>query len=125
MESKKIAYFCMEFGLHESLTIFSGGLGVRAGDLLKAARDAECPMVGIGILWDEGYTKQCIDAAGKPYDVYPKTSREHLKPLKMQELADTLGIHVSTVSRAISGKWIETPRGIFPLKFFCNHKFHL
>ncbi len=43
---------------------------------------------------------------------------EHLKPLKMQELADTLGIHVSTVSRAISGKWIETPRGIFPLKFF-------
>ncbi len=43
---------------------------------------------------------------------------EHLKPLKMQELADTLGIHVSTVSRAISGKWIETPRGIFPMKFF-------
>jgi RNA polymerase sigma-54 factor len=43
---------------------------------------------------------------------------EHLKPLKMQDVADALGIHNSTVSRAISGKWIETPRGIFPMKFF-------
>ena len=43
---------------------------------------------------------------------------DHLKPLKMQEVADALGIHNSTVSRAISGKWIETPRGIFPMKFF-------
>jgi len=43
---------------------------------------------------------------------------ESLKPLKMQEIADSVGIHVSTVSRAISGKWIETPRGIFPMKFF-------
>ncbi|MBI4565427.1 MAG: RNA polymerase factor sigma-54 [Planctomycetes bacterium] len=43
---------------------------------------------------------------------------EYLKPLKMQEVADAVGIHVSTVSRAISGKWIETPRGIFPMKFF-------
>ena len=43
---------------------------------------------------------------------------EHLRPLKMQEVADALGIHLSTVSRAISDKWVETPRGIFPLKFF-------
>lgn len=42
----------------------------------------------------------------------------HLKPLKMQEIADKLGIHVSTVSRAISDKYVQTPRGIFPLKFF-------
>ncbi len=43
---------------------------------------------------------------------------DHLRPLKMQEVADALGIHLSTVSRAISEKWVETPRGIFPLKFF-------
>ncbi len=42
----------------------------------------------------------------------------HLRPLKMQEVADALGIHVSTVSRAISDKWVQTDRGIFPLKFF-------
>lgn len=43
---------------------------------------------------------------------------EHLRPLKMQDVADTIGVHVSTVSRAISDKWVETPRGIFPLKYF-------
>ncbi len=43
---------------------------------------------------------------------------EHLKPLRMQDVADAVGIHLSTVSRAISEKWVETPRGIFPLKFF-------
>ena len=43
---------------------------------------------------------------------------EHLKPLKMQEVADSLGIHVSTVSRALAAKYVETPRGIFPMKFF-------
>lgn len=43
---------------------------------------------------------------------------EHLKPLKMQEVADALGIHLSTVSRAISEKWVDTPKGIYPLKFF-------
>ena len=43
---------------------------------------------------------------------------EHLRPLKMQEVADAVGIHLSTVSRAIHDKWVETPRGVFPLKFF-------
>jgi RNA polymerase sigma-54 factor len=42
----------------------------------------------------------------------------HLKPLKMQEVADEVGVHVSTVSRAISDKFIQTPRGVFPMKFF-------
>jgi RNA polymerase sigma-54 factor len=42
----------------------------------------------------------------------------HLRPLKMQEIADRVGIHVSTVSRAIADKWVQTPRGIVPLKYF-------
>ncbi|MGH7163828.1 MAG: RNA polymerase factor sigma-54 [Planctomycetota bacterium] len=49
---------------------------------------------------------------------YLELGREHLKPLKMQEIADRVGIHVSTVSRAIADKWVQTPRGIVPLKFF-------
>ncbi|MCZ6787874.1 MAG: RNA polymerase factor sigma-54 [Planctomycetota bacterium] len=44
--------------------------------------------------------------------------KSHLRPLKMQEVADRVGIHVSTVSRAIADKWVQTPRGIYPLKFF-------
>jgi len=49
---------------------------------------------------------------------YLDFGKEHLKPLKMQEIADRVGIHVSTVSRAIADKWAQTPRGIVPLKFF-------
>jgi RNA polymerase sigma-54 factor len=42
----------------------------------------------------------------------------HLKPLKMQDIADRVGVHVSTVSRALAGKYVQTPRGVFPLKHF-------
>jgi len=54
----------------------------------------------------------------KVQDEYLDYGRSHLKPLKMQEIADRVGIHVSTVSRAIADKWVQTPRGIVPLKFF-------
>lgn len=66
----KVAYFCMEYGLHEDFKIYSGGLGILAGDHMKAARDAGLPLVGIGILWNQGYTKQLIGDDGRPYDVF-------------------------------------------------------
>ena len=71
----------MEFGLHESFPIYSGGLGILAGDIMKAACDQERALVGIGILWDEGYTIQKIDENGQPYDQFVKTTREYLNPL--------------------------------------------
>jgi RNA polymerase sigma-54 factor len=43
---------------------------------------------------------------------------EHIQPLKMQQIADQVGVHVTTVSRAVDDKWVQTPRGIFPLKRF-------
>ena len=63
-----VAYFCMEFGLDESFPVYSGGLGILAGDLLKAAKDLDLPFIGVGILWDEGYTDQFIDKDLRPYD---------------------------------------------------------
>lgn len=66
----RVAYFCMEFGLHEDFRIYSGGLGILAGDILKAAKDMEAPLVGVGILWRQGYTCQKIDENGFPYDSY-------------------------------------------------------
>ena len=84
--AKSIAYFCMEYGLHESFPIYSGGLGVLAGDTMKAAGDLKSAFVGIGILWDEGYTVQKIDAEGRPYDQYPKTPRDRLKILISTQL---------------------------------------
>ncbi len=59
-----IAYFSMEFGLHETLPIYSGGLGVLAGDHLKEASDAGLPLIGIGLLYGEGYFTQRISESG-------------------------------------------------------------
>jgi len=70
-EIPRIAYFCMEYGLHEELPIYAGGLGILAGDYLKAAHDLNLPVVGIGILWAQDYTEQYIGEDGRPYDVYP------------------------------------------------------
>lgn len=75
----QVAYFCMEFGLDPSFTIYSGGLGILAGDLIKSAHDLELPMIGVGILWDEGYTNQFIDKHLNPYDCAQEYSREHLE----------------------------------------------
>lgn len=75
-----IAYYCMEFGLSEHLPIYSGGLGILAGDILKAAKDAELPMVGIGIFWSEGYCHQVRDERGQPRDGWLPTPRGALRP---------------------------------------------
>lgn len=75
----RVAYFCMEFGLHEDFRIYSGGLGILAGDILKAAYDAGDPMVGVGILWRQGYTEQRIDANGFPYDSYHEYKYDFLE----------------------------------------------
>lgn len=75
----KVAYFCMEFGLHEDLKIYSGGLGILAGDILKAAKDEKLPLIGMGILWRQGYTTQLIGENGKPYDCFPEYRYDFLE----------------------------------------------
>lgn len=66
-----VAYFCMEYGLHESFPIYSGGLGILAGDYIKAAHDLRAPMVAVGLLYERGYCVQRIGADGRPYEEYP------------------------------------------------------
>src|SRR5438132_11036 len=56
-----VAYFSLEFGLTEALPIYSGGLGVLAGDHLKAANDLDLPLVGVGLLYRQGFGRQRID----------------------------------------------------------------
>lgn len=74
-----VAYFCMEFGLHEDLPIYSGGLGILAGDYLKAAHEENLPVVGVGILWRKGYTRQLINEEGSPYDLEERYSFDALQ----------------------------------------------
>src|SRR5690606_4590550 len=70
LDSPRAAYFCMEYGLDARLPIYSGGLGILAGDTLKAAHDLGVPMVALGIRWKQGYTRQVIDADGQQEDAY-------------------------------------------------------
>jgi len=65
------AYFSMEFGLSEALPIYAGGLGVLAGDHLKSASDLGVPIVGVGLLYQEGYFRQALDAQGRQQELYP------------------------------------------------------
>ncbi|HEX6210481.1 MAG TPA: alpha-glucan family phosphorylase, partial [Methylomirabilota bacterium] len=67
----RVAYFSMEFGLDDALPLYSGGLGVLAGDYLKTASDLDVPVVGVGILWQQGYFRQVLDAGGGQTEVYP------------------------------------------------------
>ena len=66
-----IAYFCAEYGFHESLGIYSGGLGVLAGDHMKTASDMALPLIGVGLMYRKGYFRQTIDADGHQEHAYP------------------------------------------------------
>ena len=66
-----VAYFSMEFGLGGGLPLYAGGLGVLAGDYLKAASDLGVPLVGVGLLFQEGYFRQVVDADGRQLETYP------------------------------------------------------
>src|SRR5688572_6424712 len=70
LRSRPVAYFSAEFGIHESLPIYSGGLGVLAGDHLKSASDLGVPMVGVGLLYAQGYFLQRVDREGWQQETY-------------------------------------------------------
>ncbi|MGB2905209.1 MAG: alpha-glucan family phosphorylase, partial [Candidatus Dechloromonas phosphoritropha] len=73
-----IAYFCAEFGFHESLPIYSGGLGILAGDHCKAASDMGLPFIGIGLLYHQGYFHQTLDADGNQQATYSDSDFDDL-----------------------------------------------
>lgn len=66
-----VAYFSMEFGLSEAFPLYAGGLGILAGDYLKTASDLGLPVIGVGLLYQEGYFRQLVDANGQQREAYP------------------------------------------------------
>ncbi len=108
MEST-VAYFCMEYGLNEELHTYAGGLGILAGDHLKGAADLGLALVGIGILWQNGYTTQLIGEERRPYDVYPHFHYDFLE--------DTgITVSVQVAERTVRAKaWRVTRYGNAPL----------
>jgi len=71
-EKCRIGYFSFEYGIDESLPIYSGGLGILAGDHLKSSSDLGVPLVGIGLLWQKGYLRQVLNLDGWQSEAYPQ-----------------------------------------------------
>lgn len=79
------AYFCAEYGLHESLPIYSGGLGVLAGDHIKACSDLGAPMTFVGLFYRQGYFVQHISPEGRQQDLYHELNPEELSLIPVHE----------------------------------------
>lgn len=88
------AYFSLEFGLTESIPIYSGGLGLLAGDHLKSASDLNVPLVGVGLLYREGYFHQRLSKDGWQQEYYPRTEFDTL-PVEKQTCPDGSPLLVS------------------------------
>ena len=100
-----VAYFCAEFGFHESLPIYSGGLGILAGDHCKAASDMRLPFVGVGLLYRQGYFSQTIDTEGNQHAVYTDSDFESL-PVTPVRRADgsEVKVYVTLPGRRVTCK---------------------
>lgn len=105
-----VAYFCAEYALHESLPIYSGGLGVLAGDHLKSASDLGIPLVAIGLLYRFGYYRQEINADGTTGIAYPRYDFEQLA---IHDTGKSISLPIGT--RVVSAKIWHADVGRVPL----------
>ena len=103
-----IAYFCAEYGFHESLGIYSGGLGILAGDHMKTASDMALPAIGVGLLYRKGYFRQTIDADGHQEHDYPDYDLTRLPLGRVQDSSGRpLNVTVALPGRDLSiAVWI-------------------
>ena len=102
-ETDLVAYFCAEFGFHESLPIYSGGLGILAGDHCKAASDLGIPFVAVGILYRQGYFIQTIDEHGNQLAHYTPTDFHQLPLTRVEDgKGQPLVIDVELPERTVS-----------------------
>jgi glycogen phosphorylase len=111
-----IAYFSMEYGLHESLPIYSGGLGVLAGDHLKTASDLGLPLVGVGLAYTEGYFRQFLNDDGWQNERYPINDWHRLPVLPVKDSkGERLLIHVAYPGRTVIAQLWKVQVGRVPL----------
>jgi starch phosphorylase len=105
LRPRPVGYFSAEFGLHESVPIYSGGLGVLAGDHIKSASDLDIPLVGVGLFYGQGYFRQHLDRNGWQQEEYLETD---LNQLPMEPAIASKGgpvtVEVETRSGAIRAK---------------------
>jgi starch phosphorylase len=98
LRPRPVGYFSAEFGLHESLPIYSGGLGVLAGDHVKSASDLDIPLVGVGLFYGQGYFLQRLDKTGWQKEEYIRTDINQL-PMQPAIGANGEPVHVEIHTR--------------------------
>src|SRR5216684_2938061 len=105
LQTRPVAYFSAEFGLHESMPIYSGGLGVLAGDHIKSASDLGIPLIGIGLFYGQGYFRQRLDRNGWQQEEYLPTD-VNLLPMEpaIGTKGETVTVQIETRSGAIRAK---------------------
>jgi starch phosphorylase len=105
LRPRPVAYFSAEFGMHESLPIYSGGLGVLSGDHIKSASDLDIPLVGIGLFYGQGYFRQLLDGNGWQREEYLQTDVNHL-PMQpaIGKNAEPVVVEVNTRGGSIRAK---------------------
>ena len=105
LRSRPVAYFSAEFGLHESLPIYSGGLGVLSGDHIKSASDLDIPLIGIGLFYGQGYFLQRLDENGWQREEYLQTDVNRL-PMQpaIGENGEPVVVEIATRGAAIRAK---------------------
>lgn len=115
-DSPQIAYFSAEFGLTECLPIYSGGLGVLAGDHLKSASDLGLPLVGVGLLYQRGYFQQYLNPDGWQQEYYPELDFSQLPLLDvLGEDGNPLTVRVEFPSRNVAARIWRLQVGRVPL----------
>jgi len=116
LRNQPIAYFSMEFGLHESLPIYAGGLGILSGDHLKEASDLGLPLVAVGFFYTEGYFTQRITEDGWQETIYTRHPLDELPVLPLlNEDGEPLTISVELPGRDVVARLWEIHVGRVPL----------
>lgn len=118
----KVAYFSAEFGIHESVPIYSGGLGLLAGDHLKSASDLGVPMVGVSLMYRQGYFRQYMNSEGWQQEQYPENDFYNLPLIaEKDEQGKPLVVSVPFPNREVFCKVWRIQVGRIPLYLLdCN-----
>ena len=105
LRPRPVAYFSAEFGLHESMPIYSGGLGVLAGDHIKSASDLGIPLIGVGLFYGQGYFRQRLNRSGWQEEEYLETNEEE-SPMEpaIGINGEPVTVHIETRSLSIWAK---------------------
>jgi starch phosphorylase len=111
-----VAFFCAEYGIHQSLPVYSGGLGALAGDFVKESSDLAVPLVAVGLMYRQGYFRQRVDASGWQHEYWVDTDPQRL-PAAMVTGEDgrPVTIHVMVGDRNVAAKIWRVEAGRVPV----------